>query len=64
MVAIDNAFKDAIEFDGINLATVKKFLKMNPREIQTEINNDTEQIVGGKFVRPMSEYTKHLKLVH
>jgi hypothetical protein len=63
VIAIDNACKDAIEFEEINLATVKKFLNMNPRETRTELNNDGQQMLGGKFVRPMSEYTKHLKLV-
>jgi hypothetical protein len=61
---IDNACKDAIEFSEVNLTTVKKFLKLNPRETREEFNQDTQQTVGGKFVRPTSEYTKHLKLVH
>jgi len=63
-LSIDNACKDAIEFSEVNLATVKRFLNLKPKKIQEEINNETQQTVGGKFVRPISEYKNHLKLVH
>jgi hypothetical protein len=61
-IAIDKACRDAIEFSEVNLATVKKFLKMNPREIREEVNNDSEQTIGGKFVRSIDEYVRHFKL--
>jgi len=63
-VAIDNACRDAIEFSEINLATVKRFLNIKIGKKAEEINHESQQVIGGKFVREISEYKKHLKLMH
>jgi hypothetical protein len=63
-IAIDNACRNAIEFSEVSLSTVKKFLNINPQITSEEINTESQQTTGGRFVRPINEYAQLLKLVH
>lgn len=64
---IDKACLSALELSQVNLRTVRQLLNIMAKPKEKEIQkNDltTAQAVGGKFARPMSEYKKHLTLVH
>jgi hypothetical protein len=68
-VDIDKACLSALELSQVNLRTVRQLLNImaKPKEKGNQIkdeNQTTAQAMGGKFARPMSEYKKHLKLVH
>ena len=68
-VDIDNACLSALELSQANLGTVRQLLNImaKPKEKQKEFLKEdltSAQTMGGKFVRPMSEYKDHLKLVH
>lgn len=56
---IDKACLTAIELSEVNLRTVCALLNLAPKESVPE-NFET---TGGKFARPMSEYSSHLRLV-
>ena len=64
---LDRACLTALELSQVNLATVRQLLgimaKPKPSSaVKEEVT--TVQAMGGKFARPMSEYKRHLKLVH
>lgn len=64
---IDKACLSALELSQVNLRTVHQLLNIMAKPKEKEIQKDdltTAQAVGGKFARPMSEYKKHLTLVH
>ena len=64
---VDKACLSALELSQVNLATVRQLLNImaKPKPIKSEQNNNIDpQINGGKFVRPISEYRDHLKLVY
>lgn len=64
---IDNASKSALELGQVNLKTIHQLLNIMAKPIAKKINQDQEllaQTMGGKFARPISEYKKHLRLVH
>lgn len=68
-VDIDKACLSALELSQVNLRTVRQLLNImsKPKEKETKIKSEeqnTVQAMGGKFARPMSEYKKHLTLVH
>ena len=59
---IDNACKVAIEISQVNLRTVKSLLSISSKEKLKKQNSP--ETLGGKFVRPMSVYTNHIRLVY
>jgi transposase len=64
---IDKACLSALEISQVNLATVRQLLNIIAKPKEKEIQQEeqiTAQTVGGKFARPVSEYKKHLILVH
>lgn len=64
---VDKACLSALELSQVNLATVRQLLNImaKPKKIETQSeDNFSAQVAGGKFARPMSEYKKHLTLVH
>ena len=64
---IDKACLSALELSQVNLRTVRQLLNIMAKPKEKEIQTDdltTAQVVGGRFARPMSEYKKHLTLVH
>ena len=63
---INKACESALELSQINLHTVRQLLTImaKPKEIKTQNNENFAQTIGGKFVRPISEYKKHLTLVY
>lgn len=64
---IDKACLSALELSQVNLRTVRQLLNIMAKPKEKEIQKDDLTIaraVGGKFARPMSEYKKHLTLVH
>lgn len=70
-VDVDRACQSALELSQVNLKTVRQLLtimaekKKRPTASETSIqSSEGLQAKGGKFARPMSEYAKHLKLVH
>lgn len=68
-IDIDKACLSALELSQVNLRTVRQLLNImaKPRVKETQIKNKEQAIVqasGGKFARSMSEYKKHLTLVH
>jgi len=56
---IDQACASALELSQVNLRTVKALLNLCPKRK----DNEEFKTTGGKFARPMSEYTAHLRLV-
>ena len=70
-VDVDRACQSALELSQVNLKTVRQLLtimaekkkKPNAPKVAAAAGLDP-QAKGGKFARPMSEYVKHLKLVH
>ena len=64
---IDKACLSALELSQVNLRTVRQLLNIMAKPKEKEIQKGdltTAQAMGGKFARPMSEYKKHLTLVH
>lgn len=64
---LDKACLSALELSQVNLATVRQLLAIMAKpkvKLQTKEEIQTAQAMGGKFARPMSEYKRHLKLVH
>ena len=64
---IDKACLSALELSQVNLRTVRQLLNIMAKPKEKEIQKDnltTVQTMGGRFARPMSEYKKHLTLVH
>jgi hypothetical protein len=64
---IDKACLAALELSQVNLRTVRQFLNIIAKPMEKSISQEnlpTAQTMGGKFARPMSEYKKHLHLVH
>lgn len=64
---IDKACMSALELSQVNLRTVRQLLNIMAKPKEKEMKKDnltTTQVMGGKFARPMSEYKKHLTLVH
>jgi hypothetical protein len=66
-VDIDKACQSAVELSEVRLATVRRLLnimaKPKIKEQTKEDFNHPAQTTGGKFVRPISEYKNHLRLV-
>jgi transposase len=64
---IDKACLSALELSQVNLATVRQLLNImaSPRPADKfQDESFPAQSVGGKFVRPASDYRSHLRLVH
>jgi hypothetical protein len=64
---VDKTCLSALELSQVNLATVRQLLNImaKPKKVETQgEENFSAQVAGGKFARPMSEYKKHLTLVH
>jgi hypothetical protein len=63
---IDKVCLSALELSQINLKTVHQLLnimaKPKPKMLLRE-EAPTEQTMGGKFARNMSEYKNHLRLI-
>ncbi len=57
---IDKACESAIELGSISLRTLYALLRLAPK---SKIENENFNTTGGKFTRPMSEYTAHLRVV-
>lgn len=57
---IDKACESAMELGSISLRTLYALLRLTP---QTKMANENFNTTGGKFTRPMSEYTAHLRVV-
>jgi hypothetical protein len=63
---IDKACLSALELEEVKLSTVRSLLNImaKPKEQEKIIDEKKEgQTMGGKFVRPMDEYQRHLKLI-
>jgi hypothetical protein len=66
-VDIDKACLSALELAQVNLTTVRQLLNTMAKPKKTERSMPDavpDRQMGGKFARPMSEYKKHLKLIH
>lgn len=66
-VDIDKACLSALELSPVNLRTVRQLLNIMAKPKEKEILKEEQaraQVKGGRFARPMSEYKKHLTLVH
>ena len=64
---IDKSCLSALELNQVNLTTVRQLLNIMAKPKETEMQRDEQlaaQTSGGKFARSMSEYKKHLILVH
>jgi hypothetical protein len=63
---LDKACESALELSQVNLRTIRQLLTImaKPKETKQPNNENYAQSVGGKFVRPISEYKKHLTLVY
>lgn len=64
--AVDRACESALEVSCVNLQTLRSLLVIHEKpEVAKNEKNESErfQTNGGKFSRPMSEYTAHLRLV-
>ena len=64
---VDKACFAALELSQVNLATVRQLLNTIATPMKSQSPSDdpsADKKMGGKFARPMSEYKKHLKLVH
>jgi transposase len=63
---IDKACLSALELSQVNLKTVRQLLSImvNPKPNLKENELQSAQPMGGKFVRPMSDYKNHLKLIY
>lgn len=64
---VDKACLSALELSEVNLRTVRQLLNIMAKPKETKACSEetfSARTVGGKFARPMSEYKKHLTLVH
>ena len=63
---IDKACLGALELEEVSLRTIRSLLNIMAKpkpQISKKDDFKDEQTMGGKFVRPMSEYKTHLKLI-
>lgn len=66
---VNKACEMALSLSQVNLKSVRQFLNITtvPRKKQPSVPGEDRLIVkaiGGKFARPISDYKKHLLLVH
>ncbi len=65
---VNKACEMALALSQVNLKTVRQFLKISAIPKKQNVGPkdwpSNTKAIGGKFARPMSEYKKHLTLVH